>query len=259
MNADRLLSAISNIDSRYIDEAAYELGAKAVSDKSVDEKIVSIHKKQRIRKMILIALPSVAAILLIVSVALPALLRLGKSNAAATAEAPAAASEAASEAAAEATEEPSYDADAEAPAYEAEPSAPAYEAEVESPAVEAAGEATESADESRRDDKTSQSLNADTSVPMLSAKYTDGILTINIQGIEIADLSDLRYTISRADTPSHEGVIAEGPLSDLTDQTNITGDELILDLSDISLDPGDHCIDLGSFTAEFTVPGSSNY
>ncbi len=125
--------------------------------------------------------------------------------------------------------------------------------------MEAAGEATESADESRRDDKTSQSLNADTSVPMLSAKYTDGILTINIQGIEIADLSDLRYTISRTDTPSHEGVIAEGPLSDLTDQTNITGDELILDLSDISLDPGDHCIDLGSFTAEFTVPGSSDY
>lgn len=244
MNADRLLSAISNIDSRYIDEAAYELGAEAVSDKSVDEKIVSIHKKQRIRKMILIALPSVAAILLIVSVALPAMLRMGKSNAAATAEAPAAASEAA----AEASEEPSYDAAAEAPA---------YEAEAESPAVEAAGEAAESTDESRRDSKT-QSLNADTSAPMLYAKYTAGILTIDIPGIEIADLSDLRYTISRTDTPSHEGVIAEGPLSDLTDQTKITGDELILDLSDISLDPGDHCIDLGSFTAEFTVPGSSN-
>ncbi len=257
MNADKLLNAISNIDAEFIDEAAYELGSAAVADTSADEKIISIHKKQRIRKMIYIALPSVAAVLLILSVALPAMLRLGKSNTAATAEAPAAASEAASEAVAE---EPSYEATAEAeaaseePSYDAAAEAPAYEAEPEAPAVEAAGEAAESADENKRDAKTSQSLNADLAMTDLSAEYKDGILTIDISDIRIDDLSTLRFTISRIDTPSHEGVIAEGPLSDLTDQTKITGDELILDLSDISLDPGNHRIDLGLFTAKFTVP-----
>ncbi|MCR5474702.1 MAG: hypothetical protein K6F28_05800 [Lachnospiraceae bacterium] len=118
-----LLDALSGIDSKYIDEAAFELHEADVVD-------ITSARRTRLRKFIYIALPSVAAILLIVGVAFPAIMRVAKTdNAAPAAEAPAADYAAASDEpvaeSAEATTEEALADEAPAAESEAAQSAPA--------------------------------------------------------------------------------------------------------------------------------------
>ena len=85
MNGQDILDALSGIDPKYIEEAA------DTQNNLVD--ITSVKRRRSIRKTLYVVLPSVAAILLIVAVALPAVLRVSKSESATMAEAPAAAAE----------------------------------------------------------------------------------------------------------------------------------------------------------------------
>ena len=134
MNNNELFDALSGIDPKYIDEAAFELHGEN-ADNNEAGNIVSIDagkaakaRKSAIRKMIYIALPSVAAILLIVGVALPAIMRVSKSE---SASAPA--YDSAATAPAEASEEPAMAEDAEAQAEVAEE--PSYNEAAEAPAA----------------------------------------------------------------------------------------------------------------------------
>ena len=118
-----LFDALSGIDSKYIDEAAFELHEADVVD-------ITSTRRTRLRKFIYIALPSVAAILLIVGVAFPAIMRVAKTdNAAPAYEAPAADYAAASDEpvaeSAEATTEEALADEAPAAESEAAQSAPA--------------------------------------------------------------------------------------------------------------------------------------
>ena len=122
MNGNDLFDALSGLDNTYIDEAAFELHGTPAS-KQKKAKIV------KIRKTLLIAIPSAAAILLVVALAMPFAISHKRSESAASApSAPAmdtAAEAPAKEAAAEATE----DIMAEAPAAE-------YASEAEAPAMD---------------------------------------------------------------------------------------------------------------------------
>ncbi|MBQ8006360.1 MAG: hypothetical protein IJ245_01830, partial [Lachnospiraceae bacterium] len=91
MSGNDIFNAISNIDPEYIDEAAYELHSREGAENSVSGSsitdISSRSRTLRTRKFIWVALPSVAAVLLILGVAVPAILRTGSTQPAATAEA----------------------------------------------------------------------------------------------------------------------------------------------------------------------------
>ena len=143
MNNNELFDALSGIDPKYIDEAAFELRTEensvAQHDNVVSAKDHKTNNRRtsNIRRMVFIALPSVAAILLIVGVALPAVMRISNSEST-TAPAYSEAAEApASEAAAE---EPSYDMAAEEPSYNEASEAPAPEAAAEEPSYDMAAE-----------------------------------------------------------------------------------------------------------------------
>ena len=136
MNNNDLFDALTGIDPKFIDEAAYELheditanetGNLNNSDTSGTE-IVDITKRRRLRSVLYIALPSVAAILLIVGVAIPAVMKVSKSEGAMPA---------------------SYDSAAEAPAAEAaqEETAPEEAANIDESAAEEAEEAPVEAEE----------------------------------------------------------------------------------------------------------------
>ena len=115
MNGNDLFDALSGLENTYIDEAAFELhGTPAAKQKKA--KIV------KLRKTLLVAIPSAAAILLIVAVAMPFML-----------------SHKSSESASFAPSAPSMDAAAEAPAEEAAAEA-TEEAVAEAPAADYAEE-----------------------------------------------------------------------------------------------------------------------
>ena len=150
MNGNDLMNALSGLDPKFIDEAAYELhdvnvtasGADTAKASAGSNNVIEFNnsaakptasdRKAGFRKFIYIALPSVAAILLIVGVAFPAIMRVSKSESAAPM----------MESAAPATDEAD-----EAPALEeaAEAEAPAAES-AEEPVAEAAAEAAEDAE-----------------------------------------------------------------------------------------------------------------
>ena len=118
------MNALSGLDPKYIDEAAFELHGKAAMQPAQTVRFDAA-RKARLRRNLLIALPAAAAAFLLIAVAIvfPTLSRLNKSDSASMAESAAPAYE---DSAAEA---PSYA--EEAPSYEeaaAEPE-PAYEAE----------------------------------------------------------------------------------------------------------------------------------
>ncbi|MBR6159608.1 MAG: hypothetical protein IKQ40_04840 [Lachnospiraceae bacterium] len=175
MNGNDLMNALSGLDPKFIDEAAYELhdvnvtasGADTAKASAGSNNVIEFNnsaakptasdRKAGFRKFIYIALPSVAAILLIVGVAFPAIMRVSKSESAAPMmESAAPASDEADEApameeaaeaeepVAESTEEPAAET-AEEPVAEAaeaaeDAEAPSVRAENE-PAEETAGEA----------------------------------------------------------------------------------------------------------------------
>ena len=279
MNSNDIFDALSGIDPKYIDEAAYELHGGENHTADVPEetlKVVDITQKtskRNISKFVKIVLPSVAAILLIVGVALPAVLRVGKSESAmmsdAAAEAPAA------EAAAEAPA-------AEAEAAGAEEAAPmADEAAAEAPAADnaAAEAATYDTDtmnpdaehnykrETKREDleplpaRPPESEEAEEAVPeepwvIKEADFDRDILIIRCAGTIPADLTDLPFTLERTDVSADKAKVKAGAkLSELSDRIEVTDNWIVIDLigSDLKLEKGKYRLFMGDAEAEFEV------
>lgn len=243
MNGNDIFTALSGLDPKYIDEAAFELKKSDTPKKN--SKVISI------RRILYIAVPSAAAILLILAVSLPAVLRVSKSESAATApsEAPSydaaaeaempaaeeaadetAEPEAASETAAEATAEAAD----EAPQTETE-GAPMYDEEINSEAA---------ADELMAE----QAKRADIEpISGASAKYDNGMLTVILPETVIYDMNS-SYSILESGEPDAK-TIQEGILKDVA-----TGsDPLTLDISKFDLQSGTYTLKIGDETIEFSV------
>ncbi len=286
MNANDIMNALSGIDPKYIDEAAYELHDTGIADKKAADveaakpgKVTDIASRTRIRKMFYIVLPSVAAILLIVAVALPAVLRVSKSESAAMAEsvAPAEYEAAAESPAAENADEAASDgyypdmaSEAEAPAAEEEaaeaPGEPVEEA------AETAGPVSEStySDSANKNAGANQTLSPDHSKDAVAeeteeaaepvtmwvisdSEYDKGILKLFVAGHVPEDLSDTDCTITALGTDGKEETVKEGRLADVADKIDMTADMVTLDISSAKLTAGSYRITVGNISTDFTI------
>ena len=267
MSGNDIFNAISNIDPKYIDEAAYELHSREGAENSVSGSsitdISSRSRTLRTRKFIWVALPSVAAVLLILGVAVPAILRTGSTQPAATSEAPAdnaeatAEAEAVDEAAPAAEEEPSNEAAAEA--------VPEFAQENSEEEMPAMSDETLAAGTDSNKDRQTYSLNAagetaeaeaeaEEAVPSPVAVYENGLLTIDTAEFLHGSLDEAKYEIFDINDPQSAEPVAKGSLKDVTDQEELTDEPLVLDLTSLALKPGEYRIEMETGTAEFTVP-----
>ncbi len=266
MSGNAIFNAISNIDPKYIDEAAYELHSQEDTEDSVSgSSITDISTKRktvRARRLIWVALPSVAAVLLILGVAIPAILRTGSTQPAATAEA--------------ASEAPADNAEAAAEAEAVDEAAPAAE-EVEQAVSEAAAEepvadeapampdeplaaGADSKSESNKDrqtyttDVTEETAAAEEeAVPSPVAVYENGLLTIDTAELLHGPLDEAEYAIFDISEEQSAEPVAKGKLEDVTKQKELTDEPLVLDLTSLALKPGEYRIEMETGTAEFTV------
>ena len=266
MSGNDIFNAISNIDPKYIDEAAYELHSQEDTEDSVSgSSITDISTKRKIvraRRLIWVALPSVAAVLLILGVAIPAILRTGSTQPAATAEA--------------ASEAPADNAEATAEAEAVDEAAPAAE-EVEQAVPEAAAEepvadeapampdeplaaGADSKSESNKDrqtyttDVTEETAAAEEeAVPSPVAVYENGLLTIDTAELFHGPLDEAEYAIFDISEEQSAEPVAKGKLEDVTKQKELTDEPLVLDLTSLALKPGEYRIEMETGTAEFTV------
>ena len=270
MSGNDIFNAISNIDPKYIDEAAYELHSQEDTEDSVSgSSITDISTKRktvRARRLIWVALPSVAAVLLILGVAIPAILRTGSTQPAATGEAT--------------SEAPADNAEATAEAEAVDEAAPAAE-EVEQAVSEAAAEepvadeapampdeplaaGADSKSESNKDRQTytanaaseyaEAEAEAEEAVPSPAAVYENGMLIIDTAEFIHGPLDEVKYAIFDTNAPQSAEPVAKGSLKDITDQEELTDDPLVLDLTSLALKPGKYRIEMETGTAEFTVP-----
>ena len=255
MNGQDILDALSGIDPKYIDEAAYELKD---AGKVVD--ITSANRRRNTRKFLYVVLPSVAAILLIVAVALPAVLRVSKSESASMAEAPAAASEAAAPAedAAMADEAPSMTEEAESPAMaeeaEAVDEAPTLDTNGAQSYKRAEGEAakSESSEEAVAEAAEAEAAPAAT-WQMTEAKFENGILTLDLSGEVPEDLLEKDYYLIAQDPASTQEDILGAPLTDIAGKDALKDGHLVLDLSKLSLQKGAYVIEIEGVWIRFEV------
>lgn len=286
MNGNDIMNALSGIDPKYIDEAAYELhGAGNASKTKVMEpeadeatdspKVVNITNKQRLRRNLMVVLPSVAAVLLIMCVALPAVLRVSKSESA-TAEAPmpsaameeAAPSADAAEEAEPVAEAPAAQADmAEAPAEAENAGAPIEDTDMAKTEAQSAAEHTYDANatETLGPQKTSNARGeeaeavaeaeeaAEPSWNISEAEYEDGMLIIRLDGAVPEDTVSAKYKLMKADAKDTDKPVSEGVLSDMMERADITDNYLILNLEKLKLAKGKYRIDIGERSAEFEV------
>lgn len=242
MSGNDIFNAISNIDPEYIDEAAYELHSREDAENSVSGSsitgISSRRRTLRTRKFIWVALPSVAAVLLILGVAVPAILRTGSTQPAATAEAT---SEAPAEAVPEFAQENSEE---EMPAMSDETLAAGTDSnkDRQTYTVNAAGEIAEAEAE------------AEEAVPSPAAVYENGMLIIDTAEFIHGPLDEVKYAIFDVNAPQSAEPVAKGSLKDITEQIELTDDPLVLDLTSLALKPGKYRIEMETGTAEFTVP-----
>ncbi len=286
MNNNELFDALSGIDPKYIDEAAFELRTEensvAQHDNVVSAKDHKINNRRtsNIRRMVFIALPSVAAILLIVGVALPAVMRISNSE---SATAPAYNEAAEAPAPEAAAEEPSYDMAAEEPAYDEsagteampdavseaeEAPAAAEDAVAESATTSGAAEENEEAfntydgSESKKNVKRGEEALTLNKFTLEKAAYDNGILAIELAGVAPDRPEELEYSINRPDVKEPEKTVASGILADIMTETghqyNTATDQteklsLKLDLTSLDLEKGDYTISIGSDTIAFTV------
>ncbi len=256
MNNNDIFNALSGIDEKYIDEAAYELHTEGKAD------VVNITSKRSISRFVKIALPSVAAIILIAAFALPAVLRVTKSDSAAMSdataagEAPAVAEEAApsyDEAAAPAAEEnDSSDAEAPAMAESADEAAPAMSEEA---ATETSGAAAESEEAATDSHKRGSTLNAAAGpLEITEADYRRDILVIRFKSDLPEDIKDMDYRLTMKDGKGAGSLVSEGKLSELSDHIDITDNWLVIDLNGHGLAHGTYRLGIGDTYAEFNVP-----
>ena len=266
MSGNDIFNAISNIDPKYIDEAAYELHSQEDTDYSVSgSSITDISTKRktvRARRLIWVALPSVAAVLLILGVAIPAILRTGSTQPAATAEATSEAPADNAEAAAEAEA-----VDEAAPAAEEEEQAVSEAAAEEPVADEAPAMSDEplaaGADSKSESNKDRQTYTTDVTeetaaaeeeaVPLPVAVYENGLLTIDTAELLHGPLDEAEYAIFDISEEQSAEPVAKGKLEDVTKQKELTDEPLVLDLTSLALKPGEYRIEMETGTAEFTV------
>ena len=217
----------------------------------------------RARRLIWVALPSVAAVLLILGVAVPAILRTGSTQPAATAEAPAdnaeatAKAESMDEAAPAAEEEPSNEAAAEA--------VPEFAQENSEEEMPAMSDETLAAGTDSNKDRQTYTVNAagetaeaeaeaEEAVPSPVAVYENGLLTIDTAEFLHGSLDEAKYEIFDINDPQSAEPVAKGSLKDITEQIELTDEPLVLDLTSLALKPGEYRIEMETGTAEFTVP-----
>ncbi len=230
MNRNDLMDALSGIDPKYIEEAAFELHGKPV--RKQDAKVI------RFRKGLLIALPAVAAafVVLAVAIIMPTLRNLSKSESAAPAMSEAAEAPAMDEAAGE----PAMNEAAEAPAMTEAAEAPAMNETDEAAAMsDAATEAAGAAEEE-------SSYYAE--LGLISATYEAGILTVECENTLPADADEMEYSVTGTDADK-ETVYGSGTLKDI-----IKGrDPLTLDLTDLALLNGTYTLSINGESIEFTI------
>ena len=271
MNANDIMNALSGIDPEYIDEAAYELHGTEDISKTSDQtsvaspktgKVVDITTKRKIRRNLLVILPSVAAILLIMCVALPAVLRVSKSESAMSEGAmPSATMEDAAPSADEAAAEAS-EAVAEAPAAEsADAEVPAQAESAEQHKNAADGTQTlapQNATYARGDNaeveaEASEEAEAMPTWTITEAEYEDGMLIMRLDGVVPEDTVKAEYKLTKADAKDTDKPISEGVLSDLMERDDITDNFLILNLEEQKLKKGKYRLAIGEQSAEFEV------
>ena len=248
MNRDDLMNALSGLDPKYIDEAAFELHGKT-ADQPAQTVRFDAARKARMRRNLLIALPTAAAAFLLIAVAVvfPTLSRLGKSDSASMAESAAPA--------------PAYeDSAAEAPSYEeaaAEPE-PAYEAEqpqmneavTEAEGAAKAADAVESAAEAAAPSEAAaeEAAGATGLLGMTEALYNHGILYVETANTLPDDMETLKYTITGTD----DGVTktyAKGTLGDILAEKDL----LILDITELNLQDGTYTLSIEDESIEFVI------
>jgi hypothetical protein len=243
------MNALSGLDPKYIDEAAYELHGKPAVHKATSG--------AKVKRGLFIAIPIAAAALLTIGVALPAIIRLSQSG---STYAPAASDSAQYY---EAAEPGAYEDAAAAEDYEDAAAAEDYAPVAESTSDESYSEATdtaasvsaESASKAEESDtaatNTSSGQMAETGglLQMKTADYTDGILTIETEGVISIDPAVTAYAIVGAgDDDDSMTVYAEGLLADVLTDT----DPLTLDLTSLELPDGNYVLAIGEETIEFT-------
>lgn len=252
MNNNDLMNALSGLDPKYIDEAAFELhDTPAQKEKA---------KVTGIRRVIFVTLPAVAAILLTFSVVLPAVMRLGKSSASMPDSDSAAYESAAEEAAEEAgsayeeagsPEEggSAYESEKAAgsePVYEAEEAAgsePVYEAEEAAEAYEDAASAADS------DQSMKWNAEAEKIFGFEKAVYDKGLLTIEMSGTLPENAKEMDYTITGTGADGSEKIYGKGTLGDILTEK----EPLTLDISELELATGTYTLSVGDESIEFTV------
>lgn len=242
------MNALSGLDPKYIDEAAFELHGKTVSFADA--------KKARARKNLLIALPAAAAAFILIGVMLivPTMRKLTTSESAAPA-----ASDAAAVAPAEsAAEAPAYAEEAAsdaAPAYEAEEAAEPVGAYEE--AAEAAGETPKSAENAAEEAAVQEPAEsaAEEAAPaqgplgLKRATWFEGRLIVRTEGAVPDDISEFGYAVKGMDEKGNETVYAKGLLGDVLKKE----DPLTLDLTDLALEEGTYTLEIGEEEIEFTI------
>ena len=249
MNNNDLMNALSGLDPKYIDEAAFELHDRPAQIKKT--------KASRIRKVVFVTLPAAAAILLTFSVALSVVTRMNKSESASMPTADSAVYEAAGEAAAETA--PEYDtaetADAAA-SYDTEEAAEEYEpaaaADIYDNALSAAAESDLAADETAAvegDLAAEKAAAPETALGLERADFSNSILIVEISGTLPADTKDMEYSVTGTDDNGSEITYSEGKLKDIL--TDI--EPLTLDITDLKLPKGTYTLTVGEESVEFTV------
>lgn len=279
MNNNDLFNALSGLDPKFIDEAAFELhGAAPKTKEAMISKISEKSKISRIKKVIFVSLPAVAVIFLTLAVTLPFLMRMNTNESASMATSDTARYEAAEEAAADTA--PAYEAEEAAEAYEAEEAAGTYEESVGNAAAEPAAAAGEEAEYGSADGMAAEATAgsgtgssaesaADSSEAISSAakddsvqksassleraSFKDGILTVEIRRTLPENAEEMKYSITAAEEGGSKKILAEGKLGDI-----IRGqDPLTLDISTLKLPEGTYSFNLGSESIDFSVQSSS--
>ncbi len=285
MNNNDLMNALSGLDQKYIDEAAFELHGNPAQKKNDKP----VRNKTNVKRILYFTIPAVAAALLAVGVALPVMIRISQSGSTSMATSDSAAAPAPEDAmyapsayeaaesaepqgayeAAESAEEPMYEAAeaAEEPMYEeteaadAAGEAPAYNAAGEEAGIiddeEAYSDTAQQADKSeamagdKAADKAADGAAASTAgvLGLEKATYDEGVLTIEMRGTLPADADEMVYTIKTKDAKGRETTCAEGILKDMITKK----DPLTLDIGDLDLSDGTYILTIGTDSIEFTV------
>lgn len=285
MNNNDLMNALSGLDQKYIDEAAFELHGNPAQKKNDKP----VRNKTNVKRILYFTIPAVAAALLAVGVALPVMIRISQSGSTSMATSDSAAAPAPEDAmyapsayeaaesaepqgayeAAESAEEPMYEAAeaAEEPMYEeteaaeAAGEAPAYNAAGEEAGIiddeEAYSDTAKQADKSetgagdKAADKAADGAAASTAgvLGLEKATYDEGVLTIEMRETLPADADEMVYTIKTKDAKGRETTCAEGILKDMITKK----DPLTLDIGDLDLSDGTYILTIGTDSIEFTV------